>query len=332
MAKERAQDRRGKGDEAKGMIRPGGGRKPRGGPLRAPRVVVHCPGESSRPLRLMDLLGPRARRALIALLCSTFVGFGAAYPQGAVEIPISFSALFDEAPKSLASNRVVRVIDGDTVDLNRGGEIVRCRLIGIDAPESTTKIEPYGPEASRYLRAWIEGKVVRVDYERREKRGGWERDRYGRLLVYLLADHGRQSINIALVENGQARYEAAYPTRYRAQLKAAETDARAHKRGLWASSGVAARPSWRVTRASVPRDRSGRWGPIAVDPDGARKARFVRPTEPVPPRPPGWGGNWPPSKFRDIDENLDCLEFLLRMGGYPERWKLHDDPIGGDER
>lgn len=211
------------------MIRPTPGRKPQVGPLRKTRVIVHCPGFESRPLGLADLLGPRARRALIALVCSIPVGLGAVIGDD----DIATSTISAEPSKSLASERVARVIDGDTVELNRGGSLVRCRLIGVDAPEATTKVEPYGPEATDYLRGWIEGKTVRVDYERKDKRGEWERDRYGRLLVYLLADRGRQSVNIALVERGVARFYGDFPTRYRAAFKTAEKSARDRGLGLW---------------------------------------------------------------------------------------------------
>jgi micrococcal nuclease len=182
------------------------------------------------PLRVYESLGSSGRRGLSTFILSIVVGLGAVFSE-----EIAVSTISAEPPKSLAAERVVRVIDGDTVELNRGGSLVRCRLIGVDAPEATTKVEPYGPEATAYLRGWIEGKTVRVDYERRI-RGEPERDRYGRLLVYLLADRGRQSVNIALVERGIARFYGDFPTRYRAAFKAAEKSARDRGLGLWAQS------------------------------------------------------------------------------------------------
>lgn len=212
------------------MIRPTRGRKPHGGPLRKPRIDVHCPGVGSVPIRVHELLGSRARRGLSTFILSIVAGLGAVIGDD----DIATSTISAEPSKLLASERVARVIDGDTVELNRGGSLVRCRLIGVDAPEATTKVEPYGPEATAYLRGWIEGKAVRVDYERKDKRGEWERDRYGRLLVYLLADRGRQSVNIALVERGIARFYGDFPTRYRAAFKTAEKSARDRGLGIWA--------------------------------------------------------------------------------------------------
>lgn len=44
------------------------------------------------------------------------------------------------------SGRIVRVIDGDTVQVLTSGEMVRVRLNGIDAPESS---QPFGQKAKQ---------------------------------------------------------------------------------------------------------------------------------------------------------------------------------------
>ncbi len=177
--------------------------------------------------------------SLILLVLGLIAWVGTVVPSWARETyyPHSYAAIAHEQGKRLAAQRVERVVDGDTVILKRGGHLVSCRLIGIDAPElsrSGKPADPFGPEARDFLRGWVEGKAVRVDYERNGPDGRPERDRYGRLLVYLLADEGRQSINVALVERGIARYYGRFPTRYRAHLKLAQDDARARGLGLWA--------------------------------------------------------------------------------------------------
>lgn len=130
--------------------------------------------------------------------------------------------------------RVLRVIDGDTVVLSRGGEKVTCRMIGVGAPETKHPRKPvefFGPEASAYLRLWIEGKTVVVSYQTNP----YKRDRYKRPLVYLWADKGRQCINVTMVEKGYARFESGYPTIYRDIFKAAETKARNYGFGVWSN-------------------------------------------------------------------------------------------------
>lgn len=140
--------------------------------------------------------------------------------------------------QTMAAQRVTKVIDGDTVVLNRSGKMVTCRLIGVNTPEThhpRVKDEPYGKEAEEYLRWWLEGKVVRVSYEY-PNGSPYQRDRYGRLLVYLWADKGRQLVNVELVRKGFGRFESGYRTQYRTQFKAAEAEARSYRMGLWGLS------------------------------------------------------------------------------------------------
>ena len=89
---------------------------------------------------------------------------------------------------------VTAIVDGDTIQVE-GREVVR--YIGIDTPGSD---QCYGPEAKDMNRQLVEGKTVILigDVE--------ERDRYGRLLFYVIAD-GR-FVNAELVRLGYARAES----------------------------------------------------------------------------------------------------------------------------
>src|SRR3954451_24306016 len=79
-----------------------------------------------------------------------------------------------------ANATIVRVIDGDTVDVTIGGRDEHVRLIGIDTPETkkpNTPIQCYGPEASAFTEELLPpGTPVRVE------RDVEARDDYGRLL------------------------------------------------------------------------------------------------------------------------------------------------------
>jgi len=74
------------------------------------------------------------------------------------------------------TGNVVRVIDGDTVELRDHG---RVRLLGIDTPEEN---ELYYDSASIFLANLVKNKAVGV------KPGTRARDHYGRLLAYLYID------------------------------------------------------------------------------------------------------------------------------------------------
>jgi micrococcal nuclease len=96
--------------------------------------------------------------------------------------------------------QVLRVIDGDTVDLFidlgfKVGFNSRVRLIGIDTPE---KWHPYGKVVKAYLEDLMEGKKIFLDVTKKDK--------YGRYLgVLYLNKNDEQSINDHLIEINMAK-------------------------------------------------------------------------------------------------------------------------------
>lgn len=99
---------------------------------------------------------------------------------------------------------VTRVVDGDTIEVQRGG-MIDVRLIGMDTPESVHPSEPvecHGPAAAELTKRSLEGDMVRLelDVERR--------DRYGRTLAYVWDD--ARLFNQVLVERGFATV-STYP-------------------------------------------------------------------------------------------------------------------------
>ena len=128
------------------------------------------------------------------------------------------------APVTIESQaRVVRVIDGDTIEI-AGGTYVR--YIGMDTPESYPEVEFYGPEAKAKNIELVEGKVVTLVKDVSET------DKYGRLLRYVYVDG--VFVNGELVRLGYAR-AVAYPpdTKYELLLSQLEKEAKAAKLGIW---------------------------------------------------------------------------------------------------
>jgi len=125
--------------------------------------------------------------------------------------------------------RVVRVIDGDTIEVETGD---RVRYIGMDAPETVDPRKPvqcFGAEASKKNRELVEGKSVRL------KRDISDRDAYGRLLRYAYLQEG-QLVNLELVRQGYARALTFPPdVEYADEFVAAEESARRSKLGLWSA-------------------------------------------------------------------------------------------------
>ncbi|MGI8945075.1 MAG: thermonuclease family protein [Thermoleophilaceae bacterium] len=127
------------------------------------------------------------------------------------------------------SDLVVRVIDGDTVELARLG---RVRLIGVDTPERGTC---YEDAATAFTRRELEGE--RVGYEL----GADRTDRYDRTLAYLYRDGMH---NAALLRRGYAKVLTIAPNdRYVARFERIERDARGADLGLWTACDVPAAPS-----------------------------------------------------------------------------------------
>lgn len=126
---------------------------------------------------------------------------------------------------------VVRVVDGDTVEVNIRGKRETLRLVGVNTPETVAPgrpVEPFGPEASAYTKGLLPPgtKVtVEIDVE--------ERDRYGRLLGYAYLPDGRM-VNALLAEGGYADVMTIPPNvKYSELFLDLTRDAREAGRGLW---------------------------------------------------------------------------------------------------
>ena len=157
------------------------------------------------------------RRSLVVVLACTFLGScsssDASLPQG-------------------ANARVVKVIDGDTVDVSIDGKVERVRLIGIDTPETkkpNTPIECYGPEASERI-AFLLPVGTPVILQRDTE----ARDHYGRLLGYIFRFSDNLFVNGDLITGGFARPLAIAPnTTYSKEFSSLATNAQAAELGLW---------------------------------------------------------------------------------------------------
>lgn len=128
------------------------------------------------------------------------------------------------------SGRCTRVTDGDTLALRLpNGKTEKIQLFGIDAPEPG---QEYGGRATAALEAMVLNKELRVE--------GAVRDEFGRLNGKVYA--GGQYINLILVQEGHAWHSDKYGPNEE-DLRTAQKEARAARRGLWANA--AAEPPWR---------------------------------------------------------------------------------------
>jgi len=131
-----------------------------------------------------------------------------------------------------ANGRIVKVIDGDTVDVSMSGRTERVRLIGVDTPETkkpNTPIQCFGPEASKHISELLPvGTPVLV------QRDVEARDPYGRLLGYVYRTSDNLFVNQDLIVNGFARPLSIAPnTAFAGEFATLAQTAQNSKIGLW---------------------------------------------------------------------------------------------------
>ncbi|PYN32693.1 MAG: hypothetical protein DME01_20745 [Candidatus Rokuibacteriota bacterium] len=124
---------------------------------------------------------------------------------------------------------VVRVVDGDTIDVQLADRVEKVRYIGVNTPEIHHPIkgeEPGGREAAEVNRRLVAGRHVRLELDVRT------RDRYGRLLAYVWL--GDTMVNAELVRRGYAQVMTVPPNvRYQDLFLKLQREARDAGRGLW---------------------------------------------------------------------------------------------------
>lgn len=139
----------------------------------------------------------------------------------------------DDVPQGFdkIQHNVVRVIDGDTIELSSGHSV---RYIGLDTPEVRQKIGSewvynpmsYAEEAKLFNKKLVEYKEVRLEFDAEKK------DRYNRLLAYVYI--GDKMVNFELIKHGYAMLYTRPPNiKYVEKFIEAQKFAREHKNGIW---------------------------------------------------------------------------------------------------
>ena len=125
-------------------------------------------------------------------------------------------------PGSINSAHVLRVVDGDTLDVLIAGNNHRIRLFGVDTPERGERCYQEAMDRTQEL----SGDSVLLEAGPRKE------DKYGRLLFYLYTQSG-ESIDTKLIQEGLATAWTR-DGQYRDKLVREENQARANGKGcLW---------------------------------------------------------------------------------------------------
>lgn len=144
--------------------------------------------------------------------------------------------LLDGQPAATSSNKyykVLKVVDGDTIDVDMDGKTERIRFIGVNTPEAVDPRKPvecFGKEASGKANELLAGKEVLLEADPSQT----DRDKYNRLLRYARTKEGL-FYNLEIIKLGYA-YEYTYdlPYEFQKEFKSAQAEAKNNKVGLWA--------------------------------------------------------------------------------------------------
>lgn len=134
-------------------------------------------------------------------------------------------------PALNSTEKVTRIIDGDTIEIEGG---IRIRLIGIDTPELKNKdknIDCYALEAKNKTSELLIGKSVFLEKDVSET------DKFGRLLRYVYL--GSELINNTLIKEGYAKV-ATYPPdiKYSSVFVQSQREAIKNSSGLWSKCKI----------------------------------------------------------------------------------------------
>ncbi|MBU1017775.1 lamin tail domain-containing protein [Patescibacteria group bacterium] len=124
--------------------------------------------------------------------------------------------------------RVLKIIDGDTLEVEIDNESFKIRLIGVDTPETVHPFleeEEFGKEASDYLKNLLANQTVVLEFDETTM------DTYNRLLAYVYLRG--IFINAEIIKNGFGEAYTDYPFRYLDEFVQYEQSAKEKRLGLW---------------------------------------------------------------------------------------------------
>ena len=159
------------------------------------------------PVKILDIDGAIRKMALISILKS----FNTI-------ATLSFLIICSTQVQAFEA-KVIRILDGDTIEVLKDGSPLRVRLHGIDCPE---RKQDFGSVARQFTGAKTFGRMVEIVPT--------DTDKYGRTVAKVYVDG--QYLNLMLLAEGLAWWFKKYAPNDD-DLAQAEQEARKLKKGLW---------------------------------------------------------------------------------------------------
>jgi endonuclease YncB( thermonuclease family) len=197
----------------------------------------------SRPTRQRRPLTRRTRRLITLAVVSALLALFGADRLG--YLPTSIPT--DQARYRNKTFTVIKVVDGDTIDLDvvdlrEQKPHTRVRLWGVDTPETrhpTRGVMYYGPKAGEFTKKLVLHQRVRVELEPFENTRG----KYRRLLGYIYLPDGR-CLNEQLIIHGYAYADERFAHMFRSKYLQMQKQAQREERGLWKNVQPHQWPDW----------------------------------------------------------------------------------------
>ena len=134
--------------------------------------------------------------------------------------------------------QIIRVIDGDTVDVMVNDALLRIRLMGYDTPEVCNPSKPgyehWGIQSSEAVQRIVEkGSKFTIRLDKVGKEKSWNSDRYGRILAHIEVDG--VLLGLKVIKYGDGEVVDGFPIEEDIlQLyKKAEHEAKINDLGMW---------------------------------------------------------------------------------------------------
>ena len=175
-------------------------------------------------------------KRLAVLVLSVIVGLALVY-SGYQSSPMTKSNNSIKANSPVS--KVIKVIDGDTAQIEINGQTKTVRYIGMDTPEIVDPrktVQCFGREASSKAHELLDNQSVTLEYD--ELVG--DQDKYGRLLAYVILPDG-SVYNKRMIAEGYAK-EYTYQNqsyKYQIEFKNSQSSAEISQLGLWSPNTCA---------------------------------------------------------------------------------------------
>ena len=167
-------------------------------------------------------------RIFLSVILFLFTAFQSANAGG---IPSALAGILSTLNLEI-QGKVIRVLDGDTIEVLQDKKPVRIRLANIDAPE---KKQAFGRWSANQLKALLAGQSVTVSYT--------QTDRYGRIIGHVFTTNGTDASRF-MVQSGAAWVYERYNVDE--SVPALQREAQEQKRGLWADANPVPPWEWRI--------------------------------------------------------------------------------------